>query len=112
MADIPVATGSLPDGTSFQFFLDGVATYKQNERLIAKMDALVKRFKAEEYDISQSNKLREEESNLIADYCAGVMNTEIDIPWFGEDDEAVMFVAGWQFIASIIRKVVKEKKVQ
>ena len=65
MADIPVATGSLPDGTSFQFFLDGVATYKQNERLIAKMDALVKRFKAEEHDISHSNKVREEETDLI-----------------------------------------------
>lgn len=61
------------------------------------------------YDAMQDKVVTEEEANDIAVFCADVMNTHIDIPWFNEDDEAVMFIAAWQFLASVLRKVVKEK---
>lgn len=65
MADIPIATGNLPSGEHFQFFLDGVATYKQMERMLLKIDALVKRFKAEELDQTKIKKEKDEELDTL-----------------------------------------------
>jgi hypothetical protein len=64
MADIPSITGTI--GTeNFQFFIDGVATYKQTERLIGKIDALVKRFKAEKFENRELEKQRQNEAELL-----------------------------------------------
>lgn len=65
-ADIPIITGTL-GSESFQFFIDGVATFNQTERLIGKIDALVKRFKAEKFDNQQMIQEREKEVDLIAE---------------------------------------------
>ena len=61
------------------------------------------------YDALQDNVLSKEEEDAILEHCASVMNAHIDIPWFGEDDEAVIFISGWQFAASILRKALKTK---
>jgi len=67
MADTVIGTGTLPDGGNFQIYLDGISTYKQSERMISKLDALVKRFKATEQQDAKDKKEREEERDNLKD---------------------------------------------
>jgi len=67
MADTVLGTGTLPDGSNFQIYLDGISTYKQSERMISKLDALVKRFKATEQEDAKDKKEREEERDNLKD---------------------------------------------
>jgi len=60
------------------------------------------------YVAMQDNVIDEKEETDILNHCALVMNREIDIPWFEEDDEAIMFLSGCQFLASTLRKAVKK----
>jgi hypothetical protein len=64
MAKTVTAQGSIT-GDSFQILLDGIGTYDQNERLLSKMDALLKRFKATEDDSAKLAKARREEIEQI-----------------------------------------------
>jgi hypothetical protein len=58
-------TGTFDDKT-FQFYIDGVATHGQMDKLLDKVDALLKRFKADQLVKNQAEKERKAEKEQIA----------------------------------------------
>lgn len=62
------------------------------------------------YEAMQDKVLTPEEAEEISLYCATVMNTEVDIPWFSEDDEALIFIQLWKLVASMLLKVMNNVK--
>ena len=57
----------------------------------------------------QDGVITKEEEVEIATYCSRIMNVEVDLPLLEEDDEAVTFLFLWKWIASLLRKLVREK---
>ena len=56
------------------------------------------------FDACQDKVITAEEKNKIRAYCVTVMNSNIDIPLMDEEDEAVAFLKGWEFVAALIYK--------
>lgn len=62
------------------------------------------------YEALKDGDLSQEDEAILLEYCATIMNERIDIPLFDEDDEAIIFVSGMRFAASLIRKAINNKK--
>ena len=62
------------------------------------------------YNAMQDKVFTQEEADEIANYCATVMNEQIDLPWFEEDDEALIFVQLWKLVAAMLYKLANKAR--
>jgi hypothetical protein len=86
------------------------ADNKMGDRIPEPWQSIVENLITMVYDALQDKVVTPEEEAAILEFCANVINEKVDIPWFEEDDEAVIFVSAIQFLAATVRKAIKGAK--